>query len=263
MVTITLLSDFGLTDPYVAEMKGVILSTNPDLRIVDVSHGIERHNIAMGSFMLETALPYFPQGSIHVAVVDPGVGTERLPLVVLCKLGVLVGPDNGLLVRAAERLGFKAAYQIDGRRFKGEKVSATFHGRDVFARMAANLADGLRPDTVGALVKELVRLDIPSVGVSDEGMTCTILHADSFGNVIVNIGEEEFLRLGFHDDRRLEVKTMHGRSSASMARTYSEIRRDELGIILGSQGYVELAMRESSAATRLGLKPLDQVEIRF
>jgi len=235
MATITLLSDFGLTDPYVAEMKGVILSNNPDLKIVDVSHGIERRNIAMGSFILETALPYFPQGSIHVAVVDPGVGTERLPLVVLCKLRVLVGPDNGLLVRAAERLGFKAAYQIDSRRFKGEKVSATFHGRDVFARMAANLADGLRPDTVGAVVKELVRLDIPSVGVSDEGMTCTILHVDSFGNVILNLGEQEFLRLGLHDDRRLEVKTMHGRSSASMARTYSEIRRDELGIILGSQ----------------------------
>ena len=263
MVTITLLSDFGLTDPYVAEMKGVILSANPDLRIVDVSHGIERHNIAMGSFILETALPYFPLGSIHVAVVDPGVGTERLPLVVLCKLGVLVGPDNGLLVRAAERLGFKAAYQIDSRRFKGEKVSATFHGRDLFARMAANLADGLRPDTVGAVVNELVRLDIPSVGVSDEGMTCTILHVDSFGNVILNLGEKEFLRLGLHDDRRLEVKTMHGRSSASMARTYSEIRRDELGIILGSQGYVELVMRESSASARLGLKPLDRVEIRF
>ncbi len=213
MVTITLLSDFGLTDPYVAEMKGIILSTNPDLRIVDVSHGIERHNIAMGSFILETALPYFPQSSIHVAVVDPGVGTERLPLVVLCKLGVLVGPDNCLLVRAAERLGFKAAYQIDSSRFKGKKVSATFHVRDVFATMAAELADGLRPDAVGALVKELVRLDIPRVSVSDEGMTCTVLHVDSFGNVILNLGEEEFLRLGLHEDRRLEVKTMHGRSS--------------------------------------------------
>ena len=189
--------------------------------------------------------------------------TERLPLVVLCKLGVLVGPDNGLLVRAAERLGFKAAYQIDGRRFKGEKVSATFHGRDLFARMAANLADGLRPDTVGAVVNELVRLDIPSVGVSDEGMTCTILHVDSFGNVILNLGDEEFLRLGLHEDRRLEVKTMHGRSSASIARTYSKIHGDQLGIILGSQGYVEIAMRESSAAARLGLKPLSQVEIRF
>src|SRR5207244_1432780 len=167
MVTITLLSDFGLTDPYVAEMKGVILSANPDLRVVDVSHGIERHDIAMGSFILETALPYFPLGSIHVAVVDPGVGTERLPLVVLCKLGV---------------------------------------------------------------------------SVSDEGMTCIVLHVDSFGNVILNLGEEEFLRLGLHEDRRLEVKTMHGRSSASIARTYSKIHGDQLGIILGSQGYVEIAM---------------------
>src|SRR2546425_10626828 len=263
MATITLLSDFGLTYPYVGEMKGVILTADPNSKIVDLSHGIERHNIAMGSFILETALPYFPRGSIHVAVVDPGVGTKRLPLVVLCKLGILVGPDNGLLTRAAERLGFKAAYQIDSPRFKAEKVSATFHGRDVFARTAAKLADGLRPDTVGDLVKELVRLDIPSVGVSDEGVTCTILHVDSFGNVILNLGEEEFLRLGLHDDRRLEVKTMHGRSSASMARTYSEIRRDELGIMLGSQGYVELAMRESSAAAGLGLKPLDEVEIRF
>src|SRR5205809_4294616 len=101
--------------------------------------------------------------------------------------------------------------------------------------MAAELAEGLRPDTVGAVVKELVRLDIPSVSVSDEGMTCTILHVDSFGNVILNLSEEEFLRLSLHDDRRLEVKTMHGRSSASIARTYSEIHRDQLGIILGSQ----------------------------
>src|SRR5947208_12277138 len=188
MVTITLLSDFGLTDPYVAEMKGVILSANPDLRVVDVSHGIERHDIAMGSFILETALPYFPLGSIHVAVVDPGVGTERLSLVVLCKLGVLVGPDNGLLVRAAERLGFKAAYQIDSQRFKGERVSATFHGRDVFARTAAKLADGLRPDAVGAVVKELVRLDIRRVSVWDDGMTCTVLHSASFCKVVVPLG---------------------------------------------------------------------------
>src|SRR2546427_11335344 len=117
--------------------------------------------------------------------------------------------------------------------------------------MAANLADGLRPNTVGAIVKELVRLDIPSVSVSDEGMTCTVLHVDSFGNLILNLGEEELLRLGLHDDRRLEVKTMHGRSSASIARTYSEINRDQLGIFWGSQGYVEIAIRECCATARL------------
>src|SRR5260370_3804187 len=113
MALITLLSDFGLTDPYVAEMKGVILSANPDQKIVDVSHGIERHNIAMGSFVLETALPYFPHGSIHVAVVDPGVGTERLLLVVLCERGVLVVQDNGLRVRQAEILVLNSPYRLD------------------------------------------------------------------------------------------------------------------------------------------------------
>src|SRR2546428_11437172 len=116
MATITLLSDFGLTDPYVAEMKAVILSTDPNLEIVDVSHGIERHNIAMGCFVLERALHYFPQGSIHVGVVDPGVATVRLSLVVLCKQGMLVGPDIGFLVRGADRLGCETAYQLASRR---------------------------------------------------------------------------------------------------------------------------------------------------
>jgi S-adenosylmethionine hydrolase len=263
MATITLLSDFGLTDPYVAEMKGVILSADPDMKIVDLSHGIERHNIAMGSFILETALPYFPRDSIHVAVVDPGVGTERLSLVVQCKLGTLVGPDNGLLIRAAERLGFVTAYQIDSQRLKGDKVSSTFHGRDVFARAAAKLADGLKPSAFGAEVKDPVRLDIPTVEVSDGRVTCTVLHVDSFGNVIVNFGEEEFLRLGLRKGSHTVVETKHGRWSGSIARTYHDVARDQIAVILGSQGYVEIVMREHSAAARLGLKPLDQVEIRF
>src|SRR2546428_12588120 len=187
MATITLLSDFGLTDPYVAEMKAVILSTDPNLEIVDVSHGIERHNIAMGSFVLETALPYFPQGSIHVGVVDPGVGTQRLSLVVLCKQGMLVGPDNGLLVRAANRLGFETAYQIDSRRFKGEKVSSTFHGRDIFARAAAKLAGGRRPDAVGGEVKEIVKLKSSSVNGSNYIYTGDVSFVDSFSNLAFHL----------------------------------------------------------------------------
>jgi S-adenosyl-L-methionine hydrolase (adenosine-forming) len=263
MATITLLSDFGLVDPYVAEMKGVILSANPDQKIVDVSHGIERHNIAMGSFILETALPYFPQGSIHVAVVDPGVGTKRLPLVVVCRLGILVGPDNGLLFRAAEKLGLKAAYKIDIQRFQGERISSTFHGRDIFARMGARLAAGLRTDAVGAEVKELVKLDIPSVIISDDRVTCTVLHVDSFGNVIVNLDEDNFERIDPFQANHIVIETKLARFSASIGSTYSEIPIDQFGIILGSQGYVEIVMKESSAASRLGLKPLEHLEIRF
>ncbi len=211
MVIISLLSDFGLDDPYVAEMKGVILTANPDLKIVDVSHGIERHNVAMGSFILETALSYFPKGSIHVAVVDPGVGTERLPLVVDCKKGILVGPDNGLLVRAAKRLGLNAAYQIDSRRFEGEKVSFTFHGRDIFARTAARLAAGLKPNVVGAEVKRLVELDIPTVSISNGRASCTVLYVDSFGNVILNLAEESITGLGLGGGDHASIETKHGR----------------------------------------------------
>jgi S-adenosylmethionine hydrolase len=263
MSLITLLSDFGLTDPYVAEMKGVLLEANPDQKIVDVSHGIERHNIAMGSFILETALPYFPHGSIHVAIVDPGVGTERLPLVVLCKRGILVGPDNGLLVRAAERLGFNAAYQIDSHQFEGEKVSFTFHGRDVFARTAAKLANGLKPNAVGGEVKQLVKLDIPNVSISGERLNCTVLYVDSYGNVIMDLAEEDITRSGLHQGGHITIETKHGHFSGLVARTYSDISHAEIGILLGSQGYLEIALREGSAAARLGLKPLDRIEIRL
>lgn len=258
---ITLLSDFGLADPYVAEMKGVILSANPDQKIVDVSHGIERHNIAVGSFVLETALPYFPHGSIHVAVVDPGVGTERLPLVVLCERGILVGPDNGLLVRAAARLGFNMAYQIDSHRFEGEKVSSTFHGRDIFARTAAKLANGLNPNSVGGEVKQLVKLDVPNVSISHGRANCTALYVDSFGNVILNLAEEDNARLGLHEGDHVTIETKLGQFSGLVGRTYSDIPHSQLGVILGSQGYLEIAMREGSAAARLGLKPLDQIEM--
>ncbi|HVH16368.1 MAG TPA: SAM-dependent chlorinase/fluorinase [Candidatus Angelobacter sp.] len=263
MATITLLSDFGLTDPYVAEMKGVILSANPHLNIIDVSHGIERHNVAMGSFILEAVSPHFPRGSIHVAVVDPGVGTERLSVVVDCERGILVGPDNGLLVRASERLGFKGAYQIDSRRFRIEKISSTFHGRDIFARTAASLAIGLKPDSVGGKLKQLVRLDIPTVSMVHGRANCTVLHVDSFGNVILNLTDEDIARLHIRSGDRVTIRTPRRRAPGLVAKTYSDIPQSRLAMIRGSQGYLEIAMRESSAAARLGLKPLDQVVIGF
>jgi S-adenosyl-L-methionine hydrolase (adenosine-forming) len=260
MATVTLLSDFGLTDPYVAEMKGVILSENPDVTIVDVSHGIERHNLAMGSFVLETALPFFPDGSIHVGVVDPGVGTERLPLVVQSELGILVGPDNGLLVRAARRLGFKAAYQIDVERFK-ERVSSTFHGRDIFARTAASLANGMKPSDAGDKVERLVELDILAVSISHGRVICTVLYVDSFGNVILNLVEEDIRRSNLQERGKVSIKAKQRSFSGPLVGTYSDIPRGRLGVLRGSQGFLEIAMKEGNAAVKLGIRPLDRIEI--
>jgi S-adenosylmethionine hydrolase len=184
-------------------------------------------------------------------------------LVVLCERGILVGPDNGLLVRAAERLGFNTAYQIDNHRFDGEKVSSTFHGRDVFARTAAKLANGLKPKSVGGEVKQPVKLDVPNVSISHGRANCTALYVDSFGNAILNLAEEDITRLGVHVGDHITIETKQGQFLGLVGRTYSDISRTQLGVILGSQGYLEIAMREGSAAARLGLKPLDQIEIRL
>src|SRR2546422_5740511 len=140
MQLVSLLTDFGLKDPYVAEMKLVLIKNCPDAVLVDITHQVERHNIVEGAFLLEMAVPFFPGRTVHLAVVDPGVGSARLPVVVECRRGhVLVGPDNGLLVRAAETLGYKQAYRMENPRFLGRKVSPTFHGRDIFAVVASIL----------------------------------------------------------------------------------------------------------------------------
>src|SRR5438132_11662479 len=144
MKTVSLLSDFGLKDGYVAQMKGVILDKCPNAVVVDISHGIERHNIPMGSFILETTVPYFPNGTIHVAVVDPGVGSARKAVAIECEKGILVGPDNGLMVRASEKLGLKSIHQIGEQEFQRKPLSTTFHGRDIFAYVAGLIASGRR-----------------------------------------------------------------------------------------------------------------------
>ena len=142
MPLVTLLTDFGLSDVYVAQMKGVILRRCPKCQIVDLSHSVERHNIAEGAFLLESSVPYFPKKSIHIAVIDPGVGGRRLPIIVGSKSAILVGPDNGILSLAAAKLGVSRAYRIDQSMLGIEDVSSTFHGRDIFAVVAAELANG-------------------------------------------------------------------------------------------------------------------------
>ncbi|HYY91531.1 MAG TPA: SAM-dependent chlorinase/fluorinase [Candidatus Dormibacteraeota bacterium] len=264
MVLITLLSDFGLDDPYLAQMKGVIASIVPDIGLIDISHGIEKHNIAIGSYVLETTVPLFPHDSIHVAVVDPGVGGARLPIVIECDRGVLVGPDNGLMARAAARLGLKTVYQIKSNQFQKDQVSSTFHGRDVFAIAAARLAEGRKPSDVGPEQSTIVRLDIPSIGFMKERVRCNIIYIDSFGNVVTNISDGDLHRHGFQDSKEVEVLTRRGRKVRGLvARSYSDIPTSRFGLLVGSQGYVEIALKEASAAKKLRVKVLDPLEIRF
>jgi S-adenosylmethionine hydrolase len=140
---ITLTSDFGLKDPYVAEMKGVILTINPQATIIDVTHSVEKFNFSLGSFILASAAPYFPKDTIHMVVIDPDVGTERRAILIQTKRGFFVGPDNGVLMLAAQNQGIEHLYELSNPKFMLPKVSSTFHGRDVFAPAAAHLDRGV------------------------------------------------------------------------------------------------------------------------
>lgn len=264
MTIVTLLSDFGLSDAYVAQMKGVILSESPDVEIVDITHGIEKHNIIEGSFLLESAVPFFPNGSIHVAVVDPGVGGSRRPIVVECERGILVGPDNGLLYRTADKLGYRAAYEIRNAGFHRPETSFTFHGRDIFAPTAAQIVNGKRPSDAGPKLSTMVRLELEGPEFLGKKARCRVLYVDSFGNIVTNIQEHDWRALPIRGDSRVSIVTSKKRVPViPLAKSYSEIPAGHVALIVGSQGFLEIAMKESSAAKKFGIKSGEDLELLF
>lgn len=254
MRLISLLTDFGLSDPFVAEMKAVIFSICPEARIIDITHQVGKFNIRMGAFILASAAPYFPKGTIHVAVVDPGVGSERRPIVIETKHAVYVGPDNGLLIPAAQHEKILRVYELTNRSFMREEISATFHGRDVFAPAAAHIACGKSPRDCGP---ELFRY-IPSSHAKPEfdgkSATCEVFYVDGFGNIVTNIASDLLARLGLRMGGKVFIKFGKKRLSARFVRTFSDLGGEEFGVLVGSHGFVEIACGEGSAAKRLRVK---------
>ncbi len=260
MALVTFLTDFGLGDQYVAQMKGVVLKGCPGCQIVDISHMVHRHDIAEASFLLETTVPCFPRGTIHVAIVDPGVGSRRLPIIVKCRSATLVGPDNGVLEFGASRLGFVAAYKIRKTLLNSSTASSTFHGRDIFAEASALLACGRLPESMGTKLATIVRIERPKPRISKKQLTCAVLHVDTFGNVITNVANH-FAKGRFRLGQRLRIESRIVARVARYATTYSDVRLGELTVLQGSQGYLELAAREDSASELVGLKVRDELII--
>ncbi len=260
MALVTFLTDFGLGDQYVAQMKGVVLKGCPGCQIVDLSHIVRRHDIAEASFLLETTVPYFPRGTIHVVIVDPGVGSRRLPIIVKCRLATLVGPDNGVLEFAARRLGFVAAYKIRETLFNSSTASSTFHGRDMFAEATALLACGRLAESMGPRLSTIVRMERPKPRISEKQLTCAVLHVDTFGNVITNAATS-LAKGRFRLGQRLRIESGIGAREARYSKTYSDVGLGELTVLQGSQGYLELAAREESASELVGLKVKDELRI--
>jgi S-adenosylmethionine hydrolase len=257
MKIITLTSDFGLADGYVGAMKGVILDLAADARIVDISHAVSAHNVRHAVHVLATAVPFFPTGTIHLVVVDPGVGSQRRGIALRTRHATFVGPDNGVFTPfLAERTACVALTNRDTHR---RSPSATFHGRDIFAPVAAHLANGLALDELGPPVLDPVSLpEAKPERRADGTVQVEIMHVDHFGNLITNLQVSEWRTEG----SGLEGVRVHVRSSAlTVRRVYADVPTGELLALVGSGGFLEIAVREGSAARRLELTVGDSVRV--
>jgi S-adenosylmethionine hydrolase len=266
-VLITFLSDFGLEDDFVGTCHGVIKDIAPEVEIIDITHGIQRHGVLQGAIVLANTLPYFAQG-IHLAVVDPGVGSERRCIALRSGDGRLyVGPDNGLLVPAAEKLGgIGAAHEITNSDYLLEHVSATFHGRDVFSPVAAHLSGGVALESVGPKIEpeSLVRLEVPKPDVTDRRIRASCLYVDRFGNMQLNLTPKDLERLGAEPGAQVELEIASERYYATTARTFADARDGE--IILYEDAYENMAIAisgGSAAETFFSARPGVEVRIRL
>jgi S-adenosylmethionine hydrolase len=253
---ITLTTDFGDTSPYVAVMKGVILSINPAARMLDLSHRIRPQNLRHASYFLGTAVPYFPLGTIHVCVVDPGVGSERAALYAEAGGQRLVGPDNGIFTGVFRRAGGAVVRQLAESRFWRQPVSHTFHGRDVFAPVAAHLSCGVDPAELGPLRAEPVELPLCSAVTFGNRWRGEVQFVDDFGNLVTNIPACKV--------KSLPVRVSLGGEaphSIRWVRTYSDAVPGELVSLFSSDGFFEIAEVNGSAASRLGVREGAVVEV--
>lgn len=246
---VTLTTDFGMSDHFVAAMKGVILGICPNAELVDITHELRPFDVTEAAFTFGEAWPWFPKGTVHVAIVDPGVGSSRRPILAEAAGQFFIGPDNGILTSALSAPKAKAR-AITASKYFLPQVSATFHGRDVFAPCAAHLAAGVRPAAFGKPVIDALRLklDKPSQ-TSKRQWTGTILKIDRFGNVITNFRLSDFPWIATNPF----VFTVGFEQVAVLASHYEQCAYGDLYAIAGSSGYIEIVLREAHAGRKLGV----------
>jgi len=252
---ITLTTDFGCRDPFVGQMKGVILSVNPSVTIVDITHDIEPHDIEGGAFVIGTSYSFFPIGTIHLCVVDPGVGSRRRALLLEAEGHCFIGPDNGLFSHILARSKTWRATQLTEGKYFLATESPTFQGRDLFAPVAAWVSTGLEPSAFGGPVDRLERFPVPEPAVQTDRIAGEIVHIDRFGNVLTNIRREHLA--GLRDPHVVSVKGM----KAAPVRFYAEGREGSLQWLINSSGYLELFVSCASAAGLFGIARGDAVTV--
>jgi S-adenosylmethionine hydrolase len=257
-------SDYGYADDFAGVCRGVIARIAPDVRVIDVTHGLPERNVLAGAIILRNSLPYLPDRAVHLTVVDPGVGGARRAVALLSAGDRLfVGPDNGLLTLAAERDGgVTGACELTNRQLWLAPLSATFHGRDIFAPVAAGLAGGLGLDAVGTAVDPatLVRLEVPELRRHRDGLTTTALLSDRFGNVTLNLRAAQLDAAKLGDT--VELLCGGERFLARIAKTFASVRPSDIVVLVDSYGQAAIAVNAGSAEEVLGIEPGDEVRLR-
>jgi len=263
---ITLITDFGLADEYVGVMKGVILARAPEANIVDISHGITRQNILQAALLLKSAYGFFPKGTVHLIVVDPGVGSDRRLVLLQADGHLFLAPDNGVLSLVLEAECFETAFDVKCEQFYLSPVSSSFHGRDILAPVAAQVAAGLEPAEVGPVImsNSLNKLKIAQAVIDTRQgrIAGEVVAVDCFGNLQTNIGENCLKDIITVENMAVKVKvknkTINGIKSA-----YSQKAHGCLLAIIGSRGFLEIAVNQGSAASFLNVRVGDSVEIEM
>jgi S-adenosylmethionine hydrolase len=258
---ITLLTDFGTADSYVAQMKGIILQRQPAAQIIDITHEIPPQDIFRAACVLADAYPQFPPDTVHVVVVDPGVGSDRRILCLHAARQLFLAPDNGVLEFVLRSTKSEALVEVSGKWYFREDVSSTFHGRDIFAPVAGHLAGGIKPGRLGRPAKDIVRLEVPEVKIGPESITGEVIHTDRFGNLVTNI-EKKHLAAVFQGAKSSQfLVRVGGREIRGLSLNYAEKQAGELLSLIGSSGRLEISLSGGSAASELAIPRGGLVEL--
>ena len=273
---IVLLTDFGTTDTYVGVMKGVMLGIAPQLQFIDLTHAIQPQNVREAAFALLNSYRYFPADTIFLVIVDPGVGSSRQPIAVQAGEYMFVAPDNGVLSYVLHDFEVMQAVALDKPYYARSGISSTFHGRDIFAPAAAHLSAGAALQSLGSPLEQLVMLPEPTLSVEGKRITGEVLHVDHFGTVVTSIGLLRWVAPGrltlnarFGEALALPIPaenaiiSIGGQQIESIHRTYAEVARGDTLALVGSNGYLELAVNQGSFVSRLEVQIGDSVEIQI
>ncbi|HYG99404.1 MAG TPA: SAM-dependent chlorinase/fluorinase [Terriglobales bacterium] len=257
---VTFTTDFGTEDHYAGTMKGVVLNINPEAQVIDICHQVPAYDVLEGALTIAQAYRYFPAGTVHVVVVDPGVGSLRRAIFADTGQHRFVAPDNGVLSFVIDREPHVTVRHITNQSYFLRPVSNTFHGRDIFAPVAAHLSLGVSGEDVGPEISDHKHLDLPTLRkVGTQTIEGAVLKVDKFGNVVTNVTPGDFAEmLGTGAPLRVRIGSAE---ITELRHSYAGAKRGELFAIIGSMGFLEIAVNQDSAAALLQVKPGDQVEV--